>query len=989
MSKELIISGKQYWRSLDQLADTPEFRKFLENEFPDSLDEVRDPVSRRKFLTLMGASLSLAGLIGCRKPVEKVIPYVIQPEEITPGIPQYYATTMPFGSDAYGVLVESHEGRPTKIEGNPGHPATMGRSNAFIQASILGLYDPDRSSTVLEKGEERTWNDFISFWNSRYSEFIGSRGEGLAVFGGQFTSPTLARLKERFLSRFPNARWVTYEPVSDENITEGIRLATGRTLQPVYNFDNAKVILSLDSDFLNLESNNIANTAGFSEGRQLQSEEDEMNRLYMAESSYSVTGSMADHRIRLKNSQISSFAAAISRELGSMGVVVEGASNIDFNLSDASITKFVSPIALDLAGSRGECVVIAGRDQSPYVHALVFAINEALENNGTTINYLETEDRSLSDTNGLLELVGAINEGSVNTLMMIDTNPVYNCPANLEFRNLMEKVDHTIHFGLYMDETGVLSEWHIPLAHYLESWGDARSADGTMSVIQPLIEPLFGGKDLVKIFNLIANGNDGRSYDIVRGTWRRWLSESNFENEWKRILHDGVLPDSRSGNVRVRTDTASLRRLFGTYPQAETGGIELVFKPSPATFDGRFANNGWLQELPDPLTKLTWDNAALISPATAEELGFKNNDLLSLSSGDWSIDIPTWILPGAADNSITVDLGYGRESAGRIASSAGFNTYKLRTSFSPWVISGVEVIITGSKYDLASTQDHWSLDGRPIVREAGILEYKDHPEFAKEMVEHPPLKSMWKDHKYDEGYQWGMAIDLSLCNGCNACVVACQSENNIPVVGREEVEKGREMHWIRIDRYFSGAEGNTSDPGVLYQPMGCQHCEMAPCEQVCPVAATVHDKEGLNNMVYNRCIGTRYCSNNCPFKVRRFNFFNFTKDTPEVQKMANNPDVTVRSRGVMEKCTYCQQRLTRAKYTAKLENRELRDGEVMSACQQACPAGAIVFGNINDPDSRISKIKQQNRDYRVLEELNIRPRTSYLAKIRNPNPEID
>jgi len=604
----------------------------------------------------------------------------------------------------------------------------------------------------------------------------------------------------------------------------------------------------------------------------------------------------------------------------------------------------------------------------------------------------------VSSIGELTQLVKDAADGRITTLLMLGGNPCYNAPADLGFGQALQKVQTSIHLSDYFDETSSQTRWHIPRAHYLESWGDACAADGTPSVIQPLIAPLFNGIAPAEMANLIASGSKAAGYEIVQATWRDILGRNGFEQNWRKTLHDGVSPTGQSDAIRLST-TAVGKALVNSssYAHAPAGGPELMWYPSPSLFDGRFANNGWLQELPHPITKLTWDNAALISPKTAKEHDLGNGDVVKLTCKNRELELPIWIVPGMADDAVIVEVGYGQNDLGRVADDVGFNTYALTISEFPFRLNGtrgdpgppyyVEVALTktGKTYPLASTQDHGSMEGRPLVREATLEEYRKHPDFAPEAVHHPPLVSMWEDHKYDEGYQWGMAIDLTACTGCNACTIACQSENNIPIVGKEQVANGREMHWMRLDRYFTG---NVENPQVVYQPVACQHCEMAPCEQVCPVAATMHDKEGLNTMVYNRCIGTRYCSNNCPYKVRRFNFFNFTKDTPEVTKMVNNPDVTVRSRGVMEKCTFCVQRINRAKIEAKKENRSVRDGEITTACQQACPTRAIVFGDINNPESEVSKIKQRNRNYALLGELNVRPRISYLAKIRNPNPKM-
>jgi MoCo/4Fe-4S cofactor protein with predicted Tat translocation signal len=1003
-----------YWRSLAQLEERPESRAFLEREFPEGASELPEGVTRREMMTLLGASLSLAGLAGCRRPVEEIVPYVTAPEEIVPGIPRHYATTMPFGRSAYGLIVESHEGRPTKIEGNPNHPATLGASSARIQASVLGLYDPDRSQAVTLKGEAKSWNDFVTMWGELSLAHLADDGAGLAVLSESFSSPTLARLASELRARFPRATWATYDAISDENRLAGLRSGTGRDVDLMLRFDQASVILALDADPLLTDAEMIRHTRGFAAGRRAGASGGAMNRLYAVEAVYSLTGAMADHRLRLESRQIAPFLAALAARLGAGGVAGASVPGVD--------SRWIDALAKDLQANRGKGLIVAGDRQPAAVHAAVCALNTHLGNTGKTVSYYETKDAALPSATSLASLVSAMKGGTVQTLVVLGGNPVFDAPADLDFASAMAKVSHSIALGHSVDETSSKAEWHIPRAHYLESWGDARAVGGPLSVVQPLILPLFGGRSAVDVLGLMIAGKDRPTYEIVRETWKSILGEAEFDRKWNRVLHDGVLAGSELPEVVPNLTGQPLADLGRQAAPQSPGDLEIVFLPSPSLHDGRFANDGWLQELPDPLTKLTWDNPALVSPRTGESLGLANQDWVRVDYAGRSLELPVWLLPGMTDGVVALTLGYGRSHAGRIGSGVGFNAFTIRSSKAPGFDTGVKLTKLARMYPLSATQEHGSMEGRPVVRESTLTALRSKSASAKASADKsatgaeraegahagdspqapkvggvpgalgvyeadPHHFSLFKEHAYDQGHQWGMTIDLNACIGCNACMVACQSENNVPVVGKVQVAKGREMHWIRVDRYFSGEP--TGSPEIVFQPVPCMQCEAAPCEQVCPVAATVHDAQGLNVMVYNRCIGTRYCSNNCPYKVRRFNFFNFTKDTPDILKLAMNPDVTVRARGVMEKCTYCTQRINRVKIDAKLAGRELRDGDVKTACQQACPASAIEFGNLRDQSSRVVKAKADPRNYALLDELNTRPRTTYLAKVRNPNPELE
>jgi MoCo/4Fe-4S cofactor protein with predicted Tat translocation signal len=982
--------SRTYWRSLAQIEDRPEFRTALEREFlEEGPSELPEGVTRREMITLLGASLSLAGLAGCRRPVEEIVPYVTAPEDVVPGIPRYYATTMPFRRSAYGLIVESHEGRPTKIEGNPSHPSTLGASSALVQASVLGLYDPDRSQSVTLQGATKSWGDFVTAWGALSEAHASDGGAGLGVLSESFSSPTLARLASDLRARFPKMQWATYDAVSDENRLAGLRSATGRDVDLVLHFDRAAVILALDADPLLTDPEMFRHARGFAAGRRSGASGGEMNRLYAVEGVYSLTGATADHRLRLQSRQIAPFLAALAARVSSStaGLTAAGVPGVD--------PRWIDTLAKDLLANRGKGLIVAGDRQPPAVHAAVCALNTSLGNTGKTVSYHETKDASLPSVSSLAALVSAMKAGTIKTVVVLGGNPVFDAPADLDFASAMAKVPESIALGHTIDETSVKAKWHIPRAHYLESWADARAVGGVLSVVQPLILPLFGGRSPVEVLGLMAGAKDRPGYEIVQETWKPILGEDDFDKKWNRVLHDGLL----SGSELPEVVPASTTQSFAELSRLGAGsGMEIVFVPSPSLHDGRFANDAWLQELPDPLTKLTWDNPALVSPKTADTLGLANEQVIRVEYSGRSLELPLWILPGMADSVVALTVGYGRSRAGRIGSGVGFDAFTVRGSKAPGFDSGVTLTKVARTSSLSATQNHGSMEGRPLVRESTLAELRSEsarPSGEKEgrvsalgvFDEAPEHFSLWKEHTYDQGHQWGMTIDLNACIGCNACMVACQSENNVPVVGKVQVAKGREMHWIRVDRYFSGDPSGS--PETVFQPVPCMQCEDAPCEQVCPVAATVHDGQGLNVMVYNRCIGTRYCSNNCPYKVRRFNFFNFTKDTPDILKLAMNPNVTVRARGVMEKCTYCTQRITRSKIDAKLAGRELRDGDVKTACQQACPASAIEFGDLRDASSRVVKAKADPRNYALLDELNTRPRTTYLAKVRNPNPDLN
>ncbi len=955
------------------------------DEFPAGAAEAPDDLSRRTMLSIMGASFALAGLEGCRRPLETIVPYVSGPEMVVPGVPRRYATTVPFGTSAYGVVVESHEGRPTKIEGNELHPASGGAASTWMQAAVLNLYDPDRSRQVLRRGgaEEgdaeasdataASWEDFVAFLGELRGELEASGGAGLAVLSGAYASPSLARAAAELAQRFPQARWVVHEPLDDGNLLRGCETAAGSACRPVYDLTEARTIVALDCDFLAADADSLATARGFAQSRKVAGPDGEMSRLYAVESSMTTTGAAADHRLRLRRGLVPAFAAALARQLG-LSVEGPGAEA----LPEAARGK-VRVIAEDLRASGEHSALLVGRSQPPAVHALAVAIHAALGALGKTVTLHELRDTTCADAEAFAALAEDMRGGGVRTLVMLGGNPAYTAPADVDFAGALAAVEHSIHLSSHVDETSQLAGWHLPEAHFLEAWGDARAADGTASVVQPLIAPLYGGRSALELVGLLADGEPRSGHEMVRRTWAEQLGGGDG---WRKALHDGLLEGSATPAVTPQASAP------GPVSAAADDGMELTFEASRSAFDGRFANNSWLQELPDAITKITWDNAALVSPKTAAELGLSSGDIATLSLGERSLEAPVFVLPGQADGSVALALGYGRSAAGRVGDGVGVNAYTLRVTGALHAASGLQVAKAAGSHALVQTQEHQSMEGRHLVLEASLEEYREHPGFVSEELHQLEDTQLYDYHRYEEGYQWGMAIDLSACTGCNACIVACQSENNIPVVGKEQVDRGREMHWLRVDRYFAGAAGDEAldDPEVVFQPVPCMHCENAPCEEVCPVVATVHDSEGVNAMVYNRCIGTRYCSNNCPYKVRRFNFFNYTKDTPELMKMAMNPDVTVRSRGVMEKCSYCLQRLSEGKIAAKKDSREVADGEIRTACQQTCPADAIAFGNLRDPESAVSKQKQRELNYTVLDELNNRPRTSFLAKLRNPNP---
>ncbi|MGI8656088.1 MAG: TAT-variant-translocated molybdopterin oxidoreductase [Pyrinomonadaceae bacterium] len=1023
-------SGKEYWRSLDELSDTEEFQAYLGNEFPSQAETWLDPVGRRTFMKLMAASLAFAGVSACTvQPPENIVPYVRQPEEIIVGKPLFFATAMPFPGGATGLLVRSNEGRPTKVEGNTLHPGSLGATDLFAQASILTMYDPDRAQTILYRGQQRTWADFLGEMRKVVDEATNTGGAGLHLLTGNVTSPTLASQLDAFRRTYPAAKWHVYEPAGHNNTNMGARLAFDQFVNTIYRFSQADRVLAIDSNFLAATPGNIRYTREFRLRQRVEdSNGGDIARLYAIESTPTNTGMLADHRLALRPSEIESFVRAIAAGVGAGGA--NAGTTTNNAAPNSTHAKWISALVKDLQAHRGRSIVIAGDEQSPQVHALAHAINAALGNIGQTVLYTDSIEAHPTDAQGnavdqmqsLRELMQDIDAGAVKTLVILGGNPVYDAPVDLNFGARFQKVPLRVQLGLFNDETAELCHWHIPEAHYLESWSDTRAFDGTASIIQPLIAPLYGGRTTHEILAVLLNEADRLPYDIVRGYWQTQYRGGDFETFWRKSVHDGVIAGTAFApkNFAVKADAASANQPANSSTTTSGGaqGYEIVFRPDPSVYDGRFANNGWLQELPKPLTKLTWDNAVMVSPNTAKSLGLfdsstglyrngeQGNDF-DAKGGDHTAEIveinyagrkvrgPLWVLPGQPDNCITVHLGYGRTRAGRVGTGTsdnpvGFNAYQIRTSDALWFGTGAKLTKTGEGYELATSQLHFNMAGREIIRAATLEEYRKNPDFApKETHEPPPGETMYQTNPGYEykGYKWGMSIDLSTCVGCNACVIACQAENNIPVVGKEQVIRSREMHWLRVDAYFRGALENPE--GVSFMPVPCMQCENAPCEPVCPVAATVHDTEGLNVMVYNRCIGTRYCSNNCPYKVRRFNFLLYQDWYTPSLKLMRNPEVSVRSRGVMEKCTYCIQRIQSGKIESEKENRPIRDGEVQTACMSVCPADAIVFGDMNDENSRVHKMKEYERDYGLLAELNTRPRTTYLAEIRNPNPEME
>ncbi len=994
--------GPRYWRSLSELAGTPEFEELVHREFPRHAAEWPEGVSRRGFLELSAASLALAGLSACtRQPAESIVPYVKQPEDIVPGKPLFYATAHEVGGYGQALLVEAHMGRPTKVEGNPEHPASLGATDAFSQAAILGLYDPDRSQVVTKLGRVSTWSAFVDELKARLPALTALSGEGLRILTGTVTSPTLGAQLQTLSEKLPQARWHQYEPAGAHSARAAARAAFGSPVETRYDLAQADVIVALDSDFLTQGPGAVRYARDFARRRKVPKpgvvnvvRDPGMNRLYCVESSPTVTSAQADHRLALPPAGVTAFAAALAGEVGAAQV---GAGGGDAAATNPKITAWAKVVAEDLQTHGARTAVIAGECAPPAVHVLAHAINQVLGNSATAVIHsepveVEPEDQLAS----IAALTADMAAGKVDTLLILGGNPVYDAPAELGFAQALAKVGFRVHLSLYDDETSAHCQWHLAAAHAFETWGDTRSFDGTVTLMQPLIEPLYGGKSAYDVLALFGDTTDASAYESVRAHWQRsLLTGGAFDAGWRRAVHDGFLPASEAPAKAVVVSPAAVANaVAATRADASGhGGMTLVFRPDPTIYDGRFANNGWLQELPKPLTRLTWDNALMLAPRDAAQLGVGSESLVTVAAAGRALTVPAWVLPGHAEGCATLHLGYGRSRAGRVGDGRGADAYFLRTVAEPWTRAGITVRKAGGSLTLASTQEHFDIEQqteeaehRHLVRHGSVADFGADPEFAKKQGHGAPGpdETLYPPHPYT-GYSWGMVVDLSSCVGCNACVVACQSENNIPVVGKDQVHRGREMHWIRVDRYF---QGDLDDPGVHHQPVMCMHCELAPCEVVCPVAATVHGPEGLNEMVYNRCVGTRYCSNNCPYKVRRFNFLLYSDFETEVLKMARNPDVTVRSRGVMEKCSYCVQRINHARIDAKRQDRPIQDGEITTACQQACPAEAIVFGNLNDPEAEVNRWKASPLNYGLIEDLGTRPRTTYLAKLSNPNPAL-
>ena len=1042
------FEGRAYWRAVRELLDDPAFAAASGLEFPAAEDDDEpEPtartrafapggLSRREFLRLMGASLALAGASGCIEPPrERILPYTRRPAEVTPGVPLWYATAMPLDGYGIGLLVESHEGRPTKVEGNPLHPASLGATGVYEQASVLQLYDPQRARGLRQGAEPRTWAAFVQeFAPPPVGRGFPREGEGLRFLLEPTTSPLTTSLIRRLRDAYPRAGFTFHAPLAATAAADATRVLFGRPAQPVYDFAAADVVVALDADFLAAGPFHARYAHDWAMRRRPASPTAGMSRLYAVEGAFSPTGAAADHRLRVPPSRIADVAALLLAEvvremaLHAGGAPPEvaaaaarraaAASTVIDRLDGVPVERWVRSVARDLRMNPGQGIVIAGERQTAEVHAIAHALNALLGNAGRTVRYVEPPLADAMDAAGspvpLAALAAEMRAGAVDTLVILDANPVYDAPADLDFRSALARVRRTVCLGLYENETAAACNWFVPSLHYLERWGDTRAWDGTASIIQPLIRPLYDGRGADDMLAAFLGMTSVSTHEMLRETWRQRAGPADFEAFWEDALRRGVISGTEAAPLSIRPAWDALAALLADAAGRRTGGapaparvtpgreaerreprgteaggepaagdVELVFVQDASVYDGRFANNAWLQELPDPLTKLTWDNAAIVSPRTAARLALETGRVVRLRLRGRELTIPVFVLPGQTDDVITLALGYGREGGEAVARGVGANAYLLRTSDAPYFATGATLEPLDEHRPLATTQAHWTMAGRPIVLSATLAEYRANPDFSAPHRE--PVASLYDPFEYGAGDQWAMAIDLSACIGCNACVIACQAENNSPVVGKEGVRKSREMHWLRIDRYFLGT---ADEPGVAFQPMLCQHCEKAPCEYVCPVNATVHSPDGLNEMVYNRCIGTRFCSNNCPYKVRRFNWLDYNAGKAETLQMAMNPDVTVRARGVMEKCTFCVQRIRRAQQEAAVEGRPLRPGEVRTACQQACPTQAIWFGSYTDPDEELARRLRDPRRYAVLHELGTRPRVQYLARITNPSEDL-
>ncbi len=1011
-----------YWRSIKDYAQQAAGRDAASagpdagREFPEGAAELAlDGVSRRKFLGLMGASTALAGagLSGCiRKPRELVMPFAQRPEDLVPGRPMFYATAFQLGTSVQGLVVEASDGRPTKIEGNPQHPHSLGAASVFAQASVLDLYDPDRSQAPRQgAGDDAktiTWDEAYAAFDQVLARARAAGGAGVAVVIDTVMSPSYRATLDLLEQGMPNARLYHSDPAFPAARVAGAAMAGAAGRQALYRLENADTILVLDADLFGRDGDLVRYGKGFARGRKIDLSPDKMNRLYVAEPTFTATGAKADHRLRVAGSDVGNVARLVAAELLGGGAPA-GAQGVAGALGTPTVAEpalaFARAVAKDLraAGTRG--LVVAGDRQPAWVHALAHLMNQSLGSTGTAETWHSVT--TLPEAEDLAALAQAIDTGSVQTVVFLGTNPVYTAPGELDLATKLGKVPDRIHAGLYVDETARLSTLHLPVSHYLESWGDLRTVDGITSIVQPLIAPLYFTPSLLEVAARAAAGRAINGYDLVREYWTRRSGGAVNDKAWRRWLHSGIVPADAAGEAQGQPPAfnwSGLQTALAAAPPTPSAAgdtFELNLYVDPTVFDGRFANNAWLQETPDPMTKLTWDNALHMHPTDASRLGLGLGGMVSLTAGQRSLDVAVFPDPGQAPGTVALNLGYGRKNVGAVASKdgewGGFDAYSVRPVAAPWIVPGVAIKATGAEYKLASTQDYGRLEPapgwetRPIVRELTAASYKENPNQVDEaqfaIIKEDQLKSLWEEPPYTYPQQWGMSIDLTACVGCNACLVACVAENNIPVVGKDEVLNGREMHWLRIDRYYTGQDWD--NPQAVTQPMLCQHCENAPCESVCPVAATAHSPDGLNDMAYNRCIGTRYCSNNCPYKVRRFNFFNYNLDLPVTVQMQKNPNVTVRFRGVMEKCTYCVQRIQEAKIQAKVAGTGIvPDGGIVTACQQTCPTDAIVFGDVADPNSRVSKLKAIPLDYAVLVDLNTQPRTSYLAQLRNPNPDL-